>query len=117
MSKIIKPEMSVVRFKEADVIVASGTAVPQTMSASGWGDGINRNFSVNYGGVDYDYTGATTLIDLLTQNGQTQNVHTTSGSDTTLGNIYRKDYKDDDSTQSLGGFTWDSANNRWNSHQ
>ena len=116
MSKMVRPEMSVVRFKEADVIVTSG-AVPQSMTASGWGDGTNRNFSVNYGGVDYDYHNAETLMDLLTQNGQNNKVRTTSGADTTLSYFYRHDYNGDDSTSKLGGFDWDSINNRWNSHQ
>ena len=87
------------------------------MTATGWGNGINGDFKLNYGGVDYGYNQRVSLGKLLSQNGQTADVHTSYNTDTTLWQIYKKDNEGDNSTHNLGGFTWDSANNRWNSHQ
>ena len=116
MSKMIKPEMSVVHFKEADVIVTSG--VPTTMSASGWADGTPGNLKVTYGDTDYEYANRSALTTALTNNGQTANVHTTSGKDYTISQIFGAEHNGtDDTFGSLGGFTWDSANRRWNSYQ
>lgn len=49
MSTMKRPEMDVVRFKEADIIVASGNIA----TLSGFNDNEARNGIVSYGGTDY----------------------------------------------------------------
>ena len=113
MSKMIRPEMSVVRFKEADVIVAS----TGTMKASGWGDGIDGNLKITYDGNDYTYSNRNDLTTALTNNNQTDTVHTSTGKDYTFNNLFGGDHNNDNYTSVINGFTWDSENNRWNTHQ
>ena len=60
MSKMIRPEMSVVRFKEADVIVASGL----TMTWSKFGDGVAQNGVVTFKGTDYKISDSTAISNL-----------------------------------------------------
>jgi len=50
MSKMRVPKMDVVRFKESDVIVASGA---KTMTISNFGDGINLNGIYKFGSFRY----------------------------------------------------------------
>ena len=50
MSKMRVPEMDVVRFKESDVIVASGA---KTMTISNFGDRINLNGRFTFGSFSY----------------------------------------------------------------
>ena len=47
------PEMSVVRFTESDVIVASGTILLQSITLNKYGDGQNNNASITIGGITY----------------------------------------------------------------
>lgn len=51
MSKMRTPEMSVVRFKEADVIVASGT-----VGLSNFNDGNASNNTFSFNGQSYNFT-------------------------------------------------------------
>ncbi len=48
MSTMKRPEMDVVRFKEADIIVASGVTL------SGFYNGVNKDANANYNGNDYN---------------------------------------------------------------
>lgn len=52
MSTMKRPEMEVVRFKEADIIVASGNIA----TLSGFSDTSPDNGTVRYGNTTYDYT-------------------------------------------------------------
>ena len=52
MNKMRTPKMDVIRFKENDVIVASGTAA-NTMTWSNFGDGIAQNGIVSYNGQSF----------------------------------------------------------------
>ena len=117
MSKMNTPKMDVVRFKEADVVVASGAAVPQSMTVTGWKDGTKGNMIMNYGGQEFGYSNKSDLISLLTQNGQTQNVRTTTGGDYTINTLFNYENKTDNYSHTLTGLTWDATNSRWNSHQ
>ena len=65
MSKMIRPEMSVVRFKEADVIVASGL----TMTWSNFGDGTAKNGVVTFNGKDYTISDTTAISNLYNDMG------------------------------------------------
>jgi hypothetical protein len=65
MSKMIRPEMSVVRFKEADVIVASGL----TMTWSNFGDGTAKNGVVTFNGTDYTISDTTAISNLYNDMG------------------------------------------------
>lgn len=117
MSKMIRPEMSVVRFKEADVIVASGgSSAPQSMSASGWANGVEGDFTLNYGGKDYGYNDRYTLISLLNQNGQSDHT-STYGTKPTIEGLYNIDHNDDKYTTPINGFDWNSQTGRWVAHQ
>lgn len=60
MRKFERPEMTVVRFTEEDVIVASGSATPSIV-VSGLMDGTPNNLGINYKGHSY---GSSTLGDL-----------------------------------------------------
>ena len=52
MNKMKTPEMEVIRFKEADVIVASGDV--HTMTLAGFqNDGVKRNGILTYNGIEY----------------------------------------------------------------
>lgn len=117
MSKMNAPKMEVVRFKEADVIVASG--VPTTMSATGWNDGVKTNLILNYGGTDYDYYKRQDLTDLVIAKGQTNSVYTSKGKTYTINQLFSSDKGSDDGslTSTLTGLTWDADNNRWNTKQ
>ena len=78
MSKIIKPEMSVVRFKEADVIVASGL----TMTWSKFGDNTPQNGVVTFNGTDYTISDNTAISNLYKDMGvrQTAGIQSSDGS-------------------------------------
>lgn len=71
MSTMKRPEMEVVRFKEADIIVASGNIA----RLSGFGNGGTDNGSVSFGGKNYFYQDRESLY---------QNLH--NGSSTTFDN-------------------------------
>ena len=62
---MIRPEMSVVRFKEADVIVASGL----TMTWSNFGDGTAKNGVVTFNGTDYTISDTTAISNLYNDMG------------------------------------------------
>ena len=111
------PKMDVVRFKEADVVVASGAAVPTSMTATGWGDGTNGNLNITYGNAVYGYSNRNDLVTALTNNGQTDTVHTTSGKNYRFNQLFSTEHNNDNDTRTLSGFDWDSANSRWNSRQ
>ena len=65
---MIRPEMSVVRFKEADVIVASGL----TMTWSNFGDGKAQNGVVTFNGTDYTISDSTVISNLYSDMGVRQ---------------------------------------------
>ena len=111
-----KPEIEFIRFSGSDVVAAS-TAVPQTMTATGFGNGQAGDFKVNYGGEDFGYSDQIRLNTLLKNNGQTASVHTSYGLTTTLWKIFSADKEGDTSSRTISGFDWDSTNNRWNSKQ
>lgn len=48
MSKMRMPEMSVVRFNESDVIVASGSPMDKYVALRGWNDTTAKNGEVYY---------------------------------------------------------------------
>lgn len=64
MSKMRVPEMDVVRFKENDVIVASG-GLPNFFIVTGFNDSIPGNGIIKYNGVIYNKSNYTDLIDFL----------------------------------------------------
>ncbi|WP_294480844.1 hypothetical protein [uncultured Ruminococcus sp.] len=55
MSTMKRPEMEVVRFKEADIIVASGNIA----TLSGFNDNVYHNAQIQYGNNTYDRTNYT----------------------------------------------------------
>ena len=116
MTLMRKPEMEVIRFSESDIVAASG-GIPQTMTATCWGNGVNGDFKINYGGVEYGVAKRNQLKAALENNGQTINVLTSKGRETNVITILNHDYLHDDSSSPLSGFVWDSANNRWNTKQ
>ena len=48
MSKMQKPKAEVIRFKEGDIIVASGHG--RSAILSGWGDNVNNNAKITFTG-------------------------------------------------------------------
>lgn len=58
------PEMSVVRFTESDVIVASSPVGPMQMALRKYGDGTPGNGYVEYMGRHYGSTQSTTVGDV-----------------------------------------------------
>ena len=97
MSKMRKPEMDVIRFKEADVIVASG-ATANTLKWSGFGDGITGNGVVEYGGRSYTMDSESSynsLLEALSAIGVTGDTHVEwqdGTSNRTLSFILQKEY-------------------------
>jgi len=79
MSKMIRPEMSVVRFNEADVIVASGL----TMTWTKFGDGVAQNGVVNFNGTDYTISDKSAISNLFNDMG----VKTTAGIQNSNGTV------------------------------
>ena len=79
MSKMKKPEMSVVRFKESDVIVASGTGA-KTVSFTKLGNKTAGDGIATYNGVDYVMSGS--AVDFLTAVGATTNAGINNGTKT-----------------------------------
>ena len=65
MSTMKRPEIEVVRFKEADVIVASGNIA----RLSGFNEGGAGTGKVNYGGTDYDYGNRNSLYNQFPSGG------------------------------------------------
>ena len=53
IKKLTTPEMNVIRFNEADVIVASGGDPKRTINVSGIKDGTLGNGKITYMGTDY----------------------------------------------------------------
>ena len=53
MRKMKTPEMDVVRFKESDVIVASGGVPAGVMTLTGYSDFTQGNGKMSFGGKDY----------------------------------------------------------------
>lgn len=83
MSKMNAPKMEVVRFKEADVIVASGA---KTMSWTGFGDGNASNNKITFGnGTEFEF-GGSAAADVL----QTIYDNTGANSTTSIWNEFRK---------------------------
>ena len=67
MSKMVRPEMSVVRFKEADVIVASGAVT--AMQWTGFGDGVKANGVITYKGTGYTIDSIANVNNVITAMG------------------------------------------------
>ena len=60
MSRMVIPTMDVVRFKEADVLCASGIVHQNKAMLSGWGDGINGNAELTFkNGTETSYSWTT----------------------------------------------------------
>ena len=68
MSKWSKPEMKVIRFKEADVIVASGAV--STKDWSGFGDGIASNAVVKFNGISYTIDSQDVINQIISATGR-----------------------------------------------
>ena len=71
MSRMATPTMDVVRFKEADVLCASGIVHQKNAFLSGWGNGIDNDATLTFSnGTDSTYDWATlhaeALEDMLT---------------------------------------------------
>ena len=67
MSKMVRPEMSVVRFKEADVIVASGAVT--AMQWANFGDNVKANGVITYKGSDYTIDSIANVNNVITAMG------------------------------------------------
>ena len=87
MSEMKRPEMKVVRFKEADVIVASGSGAPKTMSWTKFGDGNANNGVVKFNETDYIISSSDAITDLLSAMG----VKRTAGIEHRNGSVYSID--------------------------
>ena len=59
MRKMYAPKMSVIRFRESDVIVASGTLSPDIFTLSGFDDGTKGNVQYTYMGETYNNSNQT----------------------------------------------------------
>lgn len=98
MSYMRLPEMEVVRFKESDVVVASGTAV-LSMKWSYFGDSIKGNGVVNYNGNDYVMSSQDNLDALLNAmsnigvNGGTEIRTSPNAEYHTLNGVLQKEFK------------------------
>ena len=113
MSKMVTPEMSVIRFKEADVIVASG-AVPKTMTMATFGNTFAGDGTVTYNGTTYTINSQSSINSLfaamapLGVTPDTQAVYNKKGDSTNLGHLYEVE-ANIDGTHPTG-----SATSSWN---
>ena len=78
MKKMTTPEMNVIRFNEADVIVASGNDPMRSFTVSGVGNGIRRDATINYYNKEYKVNNTWDLLDALAANGVTDACYNSS---------------------------------------
>ena len=121
MSKMTAPVMDVVRFQESDVIVAS-------MRISGFSvtDNTDKNGTVTYKGVTYDYTNSSSLFTLLNSEGKmridaTITNPTYGDANKTIGDLFEADFDKEQpyfgyARAEDGAYTWNDSQWTW-SHQ
>jgi len=110
MSKMRVPKMDVVRFKESDVIVASG-GLPNFIKVAGFNDNISGNGTIEYNGVTYDKTNYSVLIDFLTaQTDYDSNVKYQSMSQT-INKLFARHDGTNAGGYVDGTYVWDASDN------
>ena len=80
MKKLTTPEMNVIRFNEADVIVASGNDPMRSFTVSGVCNGDSGDATINYYNKEYkaNNNDAKNLVDALHANGLTESCYDSS---------------------------------------
>ena len=110
MSKMSKPEMDVVRFKENDIIVASGVgATIPKLSLFGFADDIPGNgyMIFNLNNKKYEYSDRNTLRTDLINAGYTDDIGISN-----VSALFRADYKgknDESYYFTNGDYVWDAV--------
>lgn len=93
MSKMRVPEMDVVRFKESDVIVASGLeASTIKLTLSGFADSVEGNGRITYKNTTYDWGSAVNLLFELGEVGITE--YFRIGEDSRIELLYKADLQE-----------------------
>ena len=121
MTKMRKPELNIVRFKETDIIVASGDTPMGPLNISGFtsvGQGM-----MNYNNVDYTESNKGDLIQLLGSGYTTVYANARFNSEGELPAQNRDinsmffnnqgDQTYSDVATSNGSYYWNSTNGRW----
>ncbi len=103
MSKMVTPEMDVVRFRESDVIVASGV-----LRFTNFNDTVRANGQVSYNGHTYDTSKYPALVtDFLNAlGGKDYIVSTTTGIREGVDNLLSYEYNKEESVTADGDYIW-----------
>lgn len=109
MSKMSKPEMDVVRFKENDIIVASGGGLPNFIKITGFNDTIADNGTVEYNGVIYNKSTYSDLIDCLIDNTPFDENVNYQGMAQSITRLFRKNDGTTAAGFGDGTYTWDAS--------
>ena len=110
MSKMRVPKMDVVRFKESDVIVASG-GLPNFIKVTGFNDNISGNGTVEYNGVIYNKSNYTDLIDFLADQTDYDSYVKYQDMSQTINKLFRKSDGTNAGGYVDGTYVWDASAN------
>ena len=116
MGMMMRSKMEVVRFKQEDVIVASGHHDHRYAKLSGWGDGIDDNAIIQFKNGKAHTVTIDALAGLLGNDGLNPNVifHKDASNQVTLGQLadnendygyFNGDYENDETDGNWYGYT------------
>ena len=106
MSKMVTPYVDVVRFRESDVIVASGV-----LRFTNFNDTVRANGQVSYNGHTYDTSKYPTRVNdfLNALGGKDYIVSTTTGIREGVDNLLSYEYNKEESVTADGDYYWDGS--------
>ncbi len=106
MSKMVTPYVDVVRFRESDVIVASGV-----LRFTNFSDTVRANGQVSYNGHTYDTSKYPALVTdfLATLGGKDYIVSTTTGIREGVDNLLSYEYNKEEKVTADGDYYWDGS--------
>ena len=106
MSKMVAPKMDVVRFRESDVIVASGV-----LRFTNFSDTVRANGQVSYNGHTYDTSNYPTRVDAFINalGNKAYIVPTTTGISEGVDNLLSYEYNREESVTADGDYYWDGS--------
>ena len=110
MSKMRVPKMDVVRFKENDVIVASG-GLPNFMKITGFNDSTPGNGTIKYNGVTYNKSNYLDLINLLTDQPDYDSYVKYQGMSETIFKLFKRSDGTSAAGYVDGTYVWDASAN------
>lgn len=124
MSKMVAPEMDVVRFRESDVIVAS----MGVMTLSGFNNDVGSDGNINYKGTNYSIANGNAYSLSALLGADKTHVQATVSPDrdpslNTFDNLFEADFDSGDSSSfgfvkaENGSYYWSEGYSMWMLHQ